>query len=195
MSKRRRAMSAFLVILSAALLTSALSASAASAAPEWRFGGTLLSGTSETIEAKATKASFTFPGLTTSCGPFVLELEVENPGGGAGGGEVTGVLPGSCVTNSKYCTVESAQAVGTPWPVHLTTVTGEHYLLIEAIEMAFIYGGEECVLNETEVVVKGMAAGLVNDSAHTASFSGSTLSGVFSLAATGANVGLAVTVL
>jgi len=196
MSKRGRATATFLAVLSAVLLASALSASAASAAAEWRFGGTLFTGSGETAEAKAAKASFTVPGLTTSCEPFVLELEVENPGGGgAGVGEVTGVLLGSCKTNSKFCTVESAQAEGTPWPPHLATVTGEHYLVVEAIEVAFIYGGELCALNETEIVVKGSAAGLVNDSTHTASFGASALSGVFALAATGTNAGLAVTVL
>lgn len=196
----------------AALALCAATAGAANAAPEWRFGGKLLSGAAETVELKAAKASLTIPGLTTTCEPFVFELKVENAGGGgAGMGEVTGVPLNNCYTNSKYCPVEWAQAESTPWPVRLTTPAGQDYLVIEGIKIAFMYGGELCVLGETEVVVTGTAGGIVNDVTHTVTFSASTftatgtqlkalgskieMNGVFGLAATGANAGLAVTVL
>lgn len=196
----------------ASLTLCAAAAGGADAAPEWRFGGKLLSGAAETVEVKATKASLTIPGLTTTCEPFVFELKVENSGGGgAGVGEVTGVPLNNCYTNSKYCPVEWAQASSTPWPVRLTTVAGQDYLVIEAIKIAFMYGGEECALSETEVVVTGSAGAVVNDIAHTVTFSASTflatgtqlkalgskieMNGVFDLIATGTNKGLAVTVL
>lgn len=195
----------------AALALCAVTAAAANAAPEWRFGGTLLSG-AETVELKAAKASLTIPGLTTTCEPFLFELKVENAGGGgAGVGKVTGVPLSNCYTNSKFCPVEWAQAENTPWPVRLTTVAGQDYLVIEAIKIAFMYGGEECALGGTEVIVTGSAGGVVNDVTHTVTFSASTftatgtmlkalsskieMNGVFALAATGMNVGLAVTVL
>jgi hypothetical protein len=196
----------------AALALCAATAGAANATAEWRFGGTLLSGAAETVELNATKASLTIPGLTTTCEPFAFELTVENPGGGgAGVGKVTGVPLNNCYTNSKFCPVEWAQAASTPWPVRLTTLAGQHYLVIEGVKIAFMYGGELCALNETEVVVKGTAGGLVNDLTHTVTFSASSftatgtmlkalgskieMNGVFGLAATGANAGLAVTVL
>jgi hypothetical protein len=196
----------------AALALCAATAGAASAAPEWRFGGKLLSGATETVELKATKASLTIPGLTTTCEPFVFELKVENPGGGgAGVGKVTGVQLNNCYTNSKFCPVEWAQAASTPWPVRLTTVAGQDYLIIEGVKIAFMYGGEECALSEIEVLVTGTAGGVINDITHTVTFTSSTflatgtqlkalsskieMNGVFAIAATGTNAGLAVTVL
>lgn len=126
-------------------------------------------------------------------------------------GKVTGVPLSNCYTNSKYCPVEWAQASSTPWPVRLTTVAGLDYLVIEAIKIAFMYGGAECALGETEVIVTGSAGGVVNDVTHTVTFSASTftatatqlkalsskieMNGVFDLIATGTNKGLAVTVL
>lgn len=200
----------FAIFLLAALVACALTAAAASAAPEWRFGGVLFTGSGETVEAGAASASLTFPGLTTSCEPFTFELAVRNTAG-VGKGEVTGAPLTNCGTNSGACTVESAQALKTPWPLHLAVIGGGDYLLLEAVKIGILYGGEECVLGETELIVQGSAGGIVNDTTHTVTFSAGTftatgtmlkigtqkveMSGVFQLAATGANAGLAVTVL
>jgi hypothetical protein len=209
MSKHRKATAVFLTNLVIGLLASAAFAAAASALPSWHFGGTPLSGT-ETIEANATKASFTFPGLTTTCEPFILELEVKNTGG-VTTGIVTGAPLVNCFTNSNACSVESIQAEALPWPASLTTVAGEHYLVIKGIKFVIFYSGPECALSEIEIPITGSAGGLVNDATETVTFSPATFAatgtglkvfgnkvewnGVFSLAATGANSGLAVTVL
>jgi hypothetical protein len=209
MRKYRKATAVFLASTVIGLLASAAFASAAAALPSWHFGGTPLSGT-ETIEATATKSSFTFPGLTTTCEPFILELEAKNTGG-TGTSIVTGVPFGTCYTNSPSCSVESFQAEGLPWPSSLTTVAGAHYLVIKGIKLVVFYSGPECVLSEIEIPIQGSAGGLVNDSNETVTFSPSTFTatgtelkalgakiewnGVFHLAATGGNSGLAVTVL
>ncbi|MGH2976723.1 MAG: hypothetical protein ACRDLL_17950, partial [Solirubrobacterales bacterium] len=80
MGKHRNATAVFLASMAMGLLAGAAFTSAASALPSWHFGGSTLLG-AETIEAKATKASLAFPGLTTTCEPFVLELEVKNTAG------------------------------------------------------------------------------------------------------------------
>jgi len=194
------------------MLAATVTASVASASPEWHFNGTLLSyGTQETVTAEATAASLTVPGLTTTCEPFVFELKVENLLGGPGVGEVTGVPLTSCHTNSAFCTVETAAAEDLPWPVHLTTIGGEHYFVIEGIKISFLYGGELCALGETVVTIKGSAGGLVNDSTHTVTFNSTTmatvgaqlkalgqkveLKGTFSWFPTGSKAGSPLTVL
>lgn len=211
MPERRRP-AIFLSVLVAAMLAATVTASVASASPEWHFNGTLLSyGTQETVTAEATAASLTVPGLTTTCEPFVFELKVENLLGGPGVGEVTGVPLTSCHTNSAFCTVETAAAEDLPWPVHLTTIGGEHYFVIEGIKISFLYGGELCALGETVVTIKGSAGGLVNDSTHTVTFNSTTmatvgaqlkalgqkveLKGTFSWFPTGSKAGSPLTVL
>lgn len=209
---RRRSSALFLSILVGAVLAAAVSASAASASPEWHFNGTLLPYTTqETVTAEATAASLTVPGLTTTCEPFVFELEVENLLGGPGVGEVTGVPLNNCYTNSKFCTVETAGAESLPWPVHLTTIGSEHYFVVEGVRISFFYGGELCALGETLVTIKGSAGGLVDDSSHAVTFNATTmaavgaqlkaftqkveLNGTFSWFPTGAKAGLPLTVL
>lgn len=178
MLKRRRT-NIFLSILFGVLLTTAAAANSAVASPEWHFNGTLLPYmTQETVTAEATEASLTIPGLTTTCKPFIFELEVENLLGGPGVGKVTGAHLDNCYTASKYCTVDSATAEKLPWPVHLTTIGSEHYFVIEGIKISFLYGGEECALDGTFVQVKGAAAGLVDDSTHTVTFDSASMKAV-----------------
>jgi hypothetical protein len=209
MSKRRNPAAVFLASMVMGLLASAAFAGAASALPSWHFGGMPLSG-SETIEAKATSASLSFAGLTTTCEPFILELKVNNTAG-TGTGIVTGVPFSNCVTNTKACSVESIQAEALPWASSLTTVPSEHYLIIKGIKLVIFYSGPECALSELEIPITGSAGGLVDDLSETVTFSPSTFAatktelkvfgtkvewnGVFHLAATGASSGLAVTVL
>ncbi|MGH2974732.1 MAG: hypothetical protein ACRDLL_07690 [Solirubrobacterales bacterium] len=210
MHERRRAR-VFLSVL-VGVVMAAVSASAASASPEWHFNGTLLPYTTqETVTAEATAASLTFPGLTTTCEPFVFELEVQNLLGGPGVGEVTGVPLSNCHTNSKFCAVETAEAENLPWPVHLTTIDSEHYFVIEGVTLTFLYGGELCALGETFVTIEGAAGGLVDDSTHSVTFNSTTmtavgaqlkafsqkteLNGTFSWFPTGTRAGLPLTVL
>ncbi|MGH2974733.1 MAG: hypothetical protein ACRDLL_07695, partial [Solirubrobacterales bacterium] len=117
----------------------------------------------------------------------------------------------NCFTNTKSCSVESIQAEALPWASSLTTVAGEHYLIIKGIKLVIFYSGPECVLSELEVPITGSAGGLVNDASETVTLSPATFkatgtelkvfdtkvewNGVFHLAATGASSGLAVTVL
>jgi hypothetical protein len=178
MRKRRRPR-VFLAVSIIALLTTAVAADSASASPEWHFNGTLLAyHAHETVQAEAASASWSFPGLKTTCAPVVLELKVENLLGGPGVGEVTGGTLSNCSTNAPSCTVETATAEGLPWPVHLTTIGSEHYLVVENVDFAFFYGGEECVLNETLLSAKGALGGLVNDTNHTVTFNSTTMSTV-----------------
>lgn len=176
--RTRRNPGVVLLVLLTALLATAVAASAAEASPEWHFNGTLLPyQTQETVTAKATKASLTLPGITTTCEPFTFELEVKNLLGGPGVGEVTGLPLTNCYTNG-VCTVEAVMAENLPWPVHLTTIGGEHYFVIEGIEILFVYGNPMCALYETEVLVEGTAGGLVDDTAHTVTFNSTTMATV-----------------
>ncbi len=211
MNKRKKT-SVLLSVLAGLLLATAASSSSALASPEWHFGGTLLPyQTQETVTAEAAEASLTIPGLTTTCEPLILELEVENLLGGPGVGEVTGVQLNNCHTDTEVCAVETAKAENLPWPVHLTEIGGEHYFVIEGIRISFFYSGEECVLEGVQVVVKGAAGGLVDDSSHTVTFNATTMAtvgaqlkaltqaiefnGTFEWFPTGSNLGEALTVL
>lgn len=176
--RKRMTIAVFLPSLLAALLAAAVAASAAQASPEWHFNGTLLTYQSqETVTAEATKASLTLAGITTTCEPFIFELKVKNLLGGPGVGDVTGLPLTNCHTNG-VCTVEAVTAENLPWPVHLTTIGGEHYFVIEGIEILFVYGNPFCALYETEVLIDGTAAGLIDDTAHTVAFSPTTMATV-----------------
>lgn len=158
----------------AALVISAVFASAAGASPVWKFNSTELSG-KETVVGGALESSMTVPGLTTKCEDFLYKLSISNSAG-LGKGEVTEVPLYNCSTNSKACTVESIGAEKLPWASKLSTVSTNSYIIIEGVKVGILYGGEECVLGETLVTVTGSAGGLIDNSKETATFNASTLS-------------------
>lgn len=178
--------SIFLRGVLAALAVSAVFAASASAA-QWKFNGTTLSG-SETIVGAAVSSSLTIPGLTTTCDHFLYSVSIKNSGG-VGQGEVKELPLFECHTNTPVCTVDAIEAENLPWASHLTTVSSKNYLFIEGIQVSILYGGEECALGETEVIVKGTAGGLVENATESATFNSSTFS------ATGAQLKVGSTII
>lgn len=165
------------VIVAGILATLALGSvftAAASAAPQWQFDGTALSG-EEDILGAAVSSSMTIPGMTTTCEHFLYNMQIENSGG-LGEGEIDELPLFECHTNTAACTVEAIEARNLPWPTHLMTVSGTPYLFVEGIEVGILYGGEECALGEVEIPVRGTAGGLISNETETATFDASTFS-------------------
>lgn len=162
--------------LAALAVLCAIFAASASAAPAWKFGEaeTPLTG-KEVILGGAYESSMTIPGLTTSCEDFLYELSIENSGG-TGKGSLTEMPLFNCYTNSKYCKVESIQALELPWPSHLTTVSTKPYIVFEKANVGVLYEGEACVLGETLVLVTGSAGGSIDNATQSATFNATTLS-------------------
>jgi hypothetical protein len=158
--------------LLAVLAVSAIFATSAGAAPAWKFSGTALTG-KEDILGAAISSSMTVPGLTTTCEHFLYNMKIENSGG-TGKGEITELPLYECHTTSPVCTVEAIGANKLPWPTKLTTVAGKNYLFVEGVNVSILYGGEECALGETEVIVSGTAAGLVENATESATFNASS---------------------
>ena len=196
---KRKLTSAFLgSIFAAMLLTAAFAANAS--AVVWKFNGTTLAG-SETLVSHALESSLTVPGLTTTCKPFVYVMTISNPGG-VGKGSITEVPLSNCSTNTKACTVSKIEAEGLPWTAGLTAVGASSYLVIEGFKLSILYGGEECALNETEIVIKGTAGGLIDNATESVTFSPSSFTatgtslgagvkwnGTFRMIATGSHIG------
>jgi len=153
--------------IAACALTGALAASA-SASPAWKFEGLTLLG-NETIVGKALEDRLTIPGLTTKC-ELTYKMTISN-NAGTGKGEITEMQLKNCTTTSKACAVETAFAKETPWPLHLATVGGKNYVILEKVLFEFVYSGEECALAETLVTVSGSAGGLFSNTSSTITFS------------------------
>jgi len=155
-------------------LLGAVFAASASASVTWHFEGENLEG-SETILGGAYESAMTVPGMTTTCENFLYKLSIDNEGG-AGKGSLTEMPLYECTTDTEeVCLVESIGAEALPWSSHLTTVSSENYIVIEGAKVGILYAGEECVLDETLVIVKGSAGGVVDNEAETATFDSSTL--------------------
>lgn len=102
----------------ASVALSAVSTSAASAAPVWRFNGNELVG-EEKVKGAAIDGSLTVPGATTTCERIGLTMKISNAGG-VGKGEVTKLpLTGCHTPEGSPCIVESIAA-------GKTTVVGAH---------------------------------------------------------------------
>lgn len=201
---KRKLTSVFLgSALAAMAFTVAFAANASAAA--WKFNGTALTG-SETLVSHALESSITIPGLTTTCKPFVYVMTISNPAG-VGKGSITEVPLSNCSTNTKVCTVAAIGAKALPWGASLTTVTGSNYLVIEGFKLGILYGGEECALSGTEVVIKGTAGGLIENATESVTFSSASFtatgtslgsgikwSGTFRMIATGAHIGQSLSV-
>lgn len=186
------------------LLWAASFASSASAVA-WKFNSTALTG-SETLVSHALEGSISFPGLTTTCKPFVYVMTISNSGG-AGKGSITEVPLSNCSTSSKACTVAAISVKALPWTTKLTTVTTSNYLIIEGFKLGILYAGAECVLDGTEVVIKGTAGGLINNGTESVTFSaasftatgtslgmGTEWNGSFRMLGTGADIGQSLSV-
>lgn len=139
------------------LVYSGFLAAAAHASPIWLLNGSQLS-SRKTVTSAASNGNFKFPGITTTCSTTSLEMEIENHLG-IGEGEVTDMNFSGCSTNG-VCTVEAIGPENLPWPLHLETILGADYVIVEAIDIVVVYGNPECVLYETEVVIDGSAGGL-----------------------------------
>ncbi len=157
-------------------LFGAMFAANASASPTWHFNEEALEESeSETILGGAYESAMTVPGMTTTCEDFLYKLSIENEGG-AGKGSLTEMPLFECSTDTEgVCTVESIGAQSLPWSTHLSTVSSNDYIVIEGAKVGILYAGEECVLDETMVLVKGSAGGLINNEEETATFNNSTL--------------------
>lgn len=158
----------FLTGVFAALLASMALASAAGAAPVWKFEGKELSG-SEVIVGGAEHSSMALPGLVTDCENFLYRLSISNSAG-TGKGEVTELPLYNCTTDSEACTVKTITAQTLPWPSVLKTVSTTHYIVIEGVKVAIQYAGPECVLGGITAVVKGTAGGRIDNETESATF-------------------------
>lgn len=155
--------------LLAALILSAVLAGSAGAAPAWKFNKTTLTGT-EKVVGGAEDSAMTVSGLVTDCQNFLYGINISNVSG-TGQGSVTEVPLYECAVEGGACTVDAIEAKAFPWAANLTTVSASHYIVIKGILVEVLYGGEECVLNEWLVPVKGTAGGLINNTTESATFS------------------------
>jgi hypothetical protein len=194
------------VLLAAIAITGAFVANAS--AVTWKFNGTPLVGT-ETVLNRAGESSFTIPGLTTTCKPFVFVVSASNPIGIAAA-SVTEAPLSNCFTSSKSCIVETIAAETLPWAGKVTTVLGSIYLVIQGFKVSILYEGEECVLGGTVVTITGSAGGLVNNTTESVTFNSSSFaatktelkalgskiewSGLFTMIPTGAHIGESISI-
>jgi len=169
----RKATYAFGLAALVALLIGAAFAATADASPAWKFEGKALEG-SEDVLGGAVESAMTVPGLTTSCENFLYELSISNKEG-TGKGSLTEMPLYNCTAHSTACSVGSIGAEGLPWSSHLTTVETNPYVIFEGVKVSIYYEGEECVLGETLVTVKGSAGGQINNSTESATFNTKTL--------------------
>ncbi len=159
------------IFLLACVVALVLGATAtASAAPDWKFNGTELT-TSETVVGAAISSDMTIPGATTTCTHFLYNMKISNSAG-KGKGEITELPLFECSTNT-VCTVEAIEAENLPWATHLTTVGASDYLVIEGVKVGIEYGGATCAI-AGEVLVKGTAGGIIENSTEKATFNKTT---------------------
>src|SRR3954453_4474728 len=172
MLRSRIATGRFLGTAFIALELFAIFAANASAGPYWAFNGTTLSGT-ETVAGEATQSSLTFPGLTTKCTIAPYEMEIWNTGTN-GIVELTSLSFNGCATDSASCTVTSVTINALPWPLHLTKVATDNYVILEHVNVTILYAGEECALAETPIPVTGTAGGSFDNVTSEATFNSTT---------------------
>jgi hypothetical protein len=165
---KRKATNIVLLGLLASLVASAALAAPVAASPAWMFKGSELSG-SETIEGDAILSSLAIPGLTTTCKKMTYEMTISNVAK-VGAGEVTGFSFKTCTTSKPECSVKTIAAEKLPWAAHLVTVGSNNYVVVEGIRIGILYAGEECVLGETLVTVKGSVGGRYDNPTETFTF-------------------------
>jgi hypothetical protein len=165
--KRRRSSRLLLATVIAALTLGAMFAASASAA--WKFEGIALEG-KETIVGTALQDTFIIPGLTTKCEITSYAMTIWNEAG-VGRGEITSLGFENCATNTKTCSVASMKAKKLNWPLHLSTIGLNSYVILEGVKISTFYSGEECVLAETEVLITGTAGAFFDNTNSTFTFS------------------------
>lgn len=191
-----------------ALLGATALAGTASASPAWSFEGEELVG-AETIEGEAVLSSFTIPGLTTKCKEMTYAMSISNSIG-VGKGQLKELGFNTCVTDSPACTVKVITAEALPWPAHLATFSLTNYVVFEGVKIAILYGGAECILSGTWVIITGTVGGRYDNPTETFTFSAANSkatktalkalggsvewNGAFTTEATGAHGGEALTV-
>jgi len=163
-----------IVVLAFAVVALASAALASTAgAAVWKFNGTELSG-KETIVGAAYSSSLNIPSAATvECEHFLYSMKISNSAG-KGVGEVTEVPLYECKVIPSTCTVAAIEPEKLPWPTKLSTVGTTDYLVIEKVSVGITYGGEECALDGTKVVVAGSAGGKVENTAQQATFDKAT---------------------
>jgi hypothetical protein len=144
----------------------------ASAAAVWKFEGKELK-TAETIKGVAEESSFAVPGVPVTCEYIRFKMTISNSGG-VGKAEITEFPLEKCTSSLTVCKVESIEALGLPWPAHLTTVATEDYFVIEKMEISLLLGGERCAFAETPITIKGSAGGVFSNVSHTITFNKNT---------------------
>jgi hypothetical protein len=160
----------------AALAISAVFVGSANAGPVWKFSGTELeAGLTEVTIGVSSDGSLSVPGAPTKCEHMVYELVISNSEA-VGKGEVTELLFYNCTTSTAGCTVEAIAAEKQPWPSHLNTVAGSHYLIINKVKIGILYGGALCPLGGTVATVTGSAGGWFSNKAEAASFDATSFS-------------------
>lgn len=169
---RTRTMRVAVAAVLATLALGSVFAASASAAPEWKFNGTALSG-DEAIVGAAVSSGMKWSTLTTTCSHFLYSMKVENSGG-TGQGEITEVPLFECYTSNPKCTVNAIEAQELPWPTHLTNVGGQPYLFIEDVFVVIEYGGISCPVGEVEIPIQGTAGGSISNATESATFSPTT---------------------
>ena len=157
-----------LLVLLVVISLSALTASAASASPGWKFNGTQLVGT-ESLLGAAHAPKLTIPGATVRCGYDLLYMSISNTVA-LGDGEVTNLPQYGCSARGSSCRVESIEAEKLPWSVHTTAIAGKNYVVIEGVRIGIEFSGELCALAGTRVIVKGNAGGIFDNTTSTLTF-------------------------
>jgi hypothetical protein len=172
----RGKITAALTILLAAFALGAAASATAGASPVWKFNGTELTG-KETVVGAATSSKMTVLGVGVECKHFLYNSKIVNEGG-KGKGEITELPLFECVSTNALCPLEKeVEAKNLPWPGHLATVGGKDYVYIgeagKEVEVEVQFGGWFCALAGRHIV-KGTVAGVVNNSAQTATFDSET---------------------
>jgi hypothetical protein len=167
-TKGRTAVLAFVVVA----LVCAATATAAGAAPVWKFNSTELSGT-ETAVGAAVSSSLAIPGATTTCAHFLYNMKISNKEAD-GKTEITELPLYECTTNNPNCKVKSITAEKLPWPGHLTTIGSNDYIVIENVVVGLRYEGSLCSLAGGKVALTGDAGGVIENSEERATFDKAT---------------------
>jgi hypothetical protein len=148
-----------LLTLVAVMVSSALTASAASAKPDWKFNKVELKGP-ELIAGVAGPSSLALPGVTVTCEHLAFVMSISNVGE-LGRAELAELWPFECHTTNPACILEGIEAKKTPWPAHGALL---NFLVIEGIDISIKFGGSMCAFAGV-VEITGTAGGRFGNSA------------------------------
>jgi hypothetical protein len=143
----------------AVVLLSAMTASAASAKPDWKFNKVELKGP-ELVAGVASPSSLTLPGVIVTCEHLAFVMSISNVAE-VGRAELAELWPFECHTTNPACILESIEAKKVPWPAHAIV---PNFLVIEGIDISIKFGGSLCALAGV-VEITGTAGGRFGNSA------------------------------